>query len=118
VKVKWWRQNGPSFILYTNNSSFKESSYFVAVASAYKKMWPNYKTDTDMVGRNTEQVAGGCRKLNHKLHYIPIFLTNKKNEMGCARSKYRPDDKRVKESGKSERKQLLGRHMIDSRKIP
>jgi len=80
-------------------------------------MWPNYKTDTDMVGRSIEQIAGGCRNLNHEEYYVPVFLINKKNGMGGARSRYRPDDKRVKEFGKSEGKRLLGRNMNDGRKI-
>jgi len=70
-----------------------------------------------MFGRNTEQTAGGCRKLNHEEYYIPLFLINKKNGMGRARSRYRPDHKRVKEFGKSKGRRLLGRHMNDGRKI-
>jgi hypothetical protein len=60
-------------------------------------MWPNYKIDKEVVGRNTEAIAGGCRKMNHEEYYIPIFLINKKNGMGGARSRYRQNDKRVKE---------------------
>jgi len=37
--------------------------------------------------------------------------------MGGARSRYRSDDKRIKEFGKSEGKRLLGRHVNDGRKI-
>jgi hypothetical protein len=63
-------------------------------------MWPNYKTDKGIVGRNTEAIAGGSRKINHDGYYTPILLIKKKNGMGGASSRYRPDDKRVKEFGR------------------
>jgi hypothetical protein len=70
-----------------------------------------------MVGRNTEKTARGCRKLNNEAYYIPVFLINKKNGLGGEPNSYRPDDKGVKEFGKSEGKRLVGRYMHDGRKI-
>jgi hypothetical protein len=45
-------------------------------------MWPNYKTDKGIVGRNTEAIAGGCRKINHDEYYTSIFLIKKKEWVG------------------------------------